>query len=125
VALKLPRGESLKGGDLLATLDGGAIEVVASPENVLHVESASSQELARAAYHLGNRHAAVQVGHSFLRIIDDAVLEKLLRGLGARVTRIKAPFEPEAGAYGAAHDHASADNRVDHDYGHRGTRQQE
>ena len=111
VAVKLPRGESLKGGDLLATTDGGAIEVVAAPENVLHVESVSSQELARAAYHLGNRHAAVQVGHGFLRIVEDAVLEKLLLGLGAKVTRIKAPFEPETGAYGGAHDHASAERQ--------------
>jgi urease accessory protein len=122
VALKLPRGESLKAGDLLATLDGGAIEVVAAPENVLHVESASSQELARAAYHLGNRHAAVQVGHGFLRIVEDTVLEKLLRSLGAKVTRIKAPFEPETGAYGGAHDHTGDEQLGGRDDGRRNPR---
>ncbi|MEO6162861.1 MAG: urease accessory protein UreE [Candidatus Binatia bacterium] len=125
VALKLPRGESLKGGDLLATLDGSAIEVVAAPEQLLHVECASSQELARAAYHLGNRHAAVQVGQNFLRIVEDAVLEKLLHGLGVTVTRITAPFEPETGAYGNSHDHASAVRQGQSDGSRRGGQQQE
>jgi urease accessory protein len=99
----------LRGGDLLAAPDGGAIEVAAAPEKVLHVVCASSLELARAAYHLGNRHAAVQLGDGFLRIIEDAVLEEMLSGLGAQVTKIKAPFEPEPGAYGGAHAHASDD----------------
>jgi urease accessory protein len=109
VALKLRRGETLRGGDLLAAPNGGAIEVAAAPEKVLHVVCSSSLELARAAYHLGNRHAAVQLGSGFLRIIDDAVLEEMLRGLGAKVTKIEAPFEPEPGAYGGAHAHASDD----------------
>ena len=107
VALKLRRGETLRGGDLLAAPDGGAIEVSAAPEKVLHVVCSSSLELARAAYHLGNRHAAVQLGHGFLRIIEDAVLEEMLRGLGAKLTKIEAPFEPEPGAYGGGHAHAS------------------
>ncbi len=68
VALRLRRGETLRGGDLLAAPDGGAIEVSAAPEKVLHVECSSPLELARAAYHLGNRHAAVQLGNGFLRI---------------------------------------------------------
>jgi len=108
VALKLRRGETLRGGDLLAA-PGGAIEVAAAPEKVLHVVCSSSLELARAAYHLGNRHAAVQLGQGFLRIIDDAVLAEMLRGLGAKVTKIEAPFEPEPGAYGGAHPHASGE----------------
>lgn len=109
VALKLRRGETLRGGDLLAAPNGGAIEVAAAPEKVLHVVCSSSLELARAAYHLGNRHAAVQLGQGFLRIIEDAVLEELLRGLGAKVTKIEAPFEPEPGAYGGGHVHTSDD----------------
>jgi urease accessory protein len=109
VALKLPRGETLRGGDLLAAPNGGAIEVAAAPEKVLHVVCSSSLELARAAYHLGNRHAAVQLGNGFLRIVYDAVLEEMLRGLGVKVTKVEAPFEPEPGAYGGAHTHASGD----------------
>jgi urease accessory protein len=107
VALMLPRGEILRGGDLVAASDGRAIEVLAQPEKLLHIESA---QLARVAYHLGNRHVPVQVGAGFLRIAADHVLEEMARQLGARVSEIEAPFEPEAGAYAAGghghhHDH--------------------
>ena len=95
-ALILPRGEILRGGDLLAAVDGRVVEVVALPERLLHIEG---DNLARIAYHLGNRHVPVQVGEGFLRITEDHVLEALARRLGARVTLILAPFEPEAGAY--------------------------
>lgn len=103
VALSLPRGEILRGGDLLAGSDGRVIEVVALPESVLHVECSSPAELARAAYHLGNRHVPVQVGQNFLRLAANHVLEDMLRGLGARVSAMEAPFEPEAGAYAGGH----------------------
>ncbi len=108
VALLLPRGEILRGGDLVAASDGRAIEVLAQPEKLLHIESA---QLARVAYHLGNRHVPVQVGAGFLRIAADHVLEEMAKKLGARVSSIEAPFEPEAGAYasgghGHHHDHA-------------------
>jgi urease accessory protein len=105
VALVLPRGEVLRGGDLVTASDGRVIEVVAETEKVLHVECASPKGLARAAYHLGNRHVPVQVGEGFLRIGADHVLEEMLRGLGAKVKPMEAPFEPEAGAYGAGHHH--------------------
>lgn len=121
VALMLPRGEVLRGGDLLVASDGRVIEVAASPEAVVHVECASPTELAKAAYHLGNRHVAVQVGEGFLRIAADHVLEEMLRGLGARLTPMQAPFEPEAGAYsGGGHSHAHEEGghggRI-HEYG--------
>jgi urease accessory protein len=101
VALSLPRGNVLRGGDVVNTTDGRPIEIVAAPEKLLHIESTS---LAKIAYHLGNRHVPVQVGEAFLRIAEDHVLENMLRGLGARVSHVEAPFEPEAGAYG--HHHA-------------------
>jgi urease accessory protein len=99
VALRLPRGQRLRDGDLLAASDGRVIEVVAAPERLLHVQCATVSELLRAAYHLGNRHAPVEIGDGFLRVPEDHVLATLLRGLGARPARIQAPFEPEAGAY--------------------------
>jgi len=99
VALKLKRGEALHAGDLLAAPDGSAIEVSAAPEKVIQVDCASPLELARAAYHLGNRHAAVQLGNSFLRILEDPVLAEMLSGLDAKLTRIEVPFDPETGAY--------------------------
>jgi urease accessory protein len=102
VALMLPRGEILRGGDLVTASDGRVIEVVASPEKLLHVET---KELAKAAYHLGNRHVPVQVGDTFLRIAEDHVLEEMLVKLGAKVSHVEAAFEPEAGAYAGGHQH--------------------
>jgi urease accessory protein len=111
VAIELPRGQVLRGGDWVIASDGRAIEVVAAVEKVLHVECDSPQALARAAYHLGNRHVPVQVGDGWLRIAADHVLARMLEGLGARLTPMDAAFEPEAGAYGAHHRH---DNESGH-----------
>jgi urease accessory protein len=108
--LMLPRGEILRGGDKLLAADGRVVEVIAQPENVVHIVCADATQLARAAYHLGNRHVPVQVGDGFLRIAADHVLEDMLRGLGATLTPMHEPFEPEAGAYGAhggGHHHHS------------------
>jgi urease accessory protein len=110
VALLLSRGEILRGGDLLRAADGRVVEIVAAPENVLHVECATPQALARAAYHLGNRHVPVQVENGFLRLAKDHVLEDMLRGLGLMVSHLVAPFEPEAGAYGGGHHHHGAEH---------------
>ena len=114
VALILPRGHVLRGGDRVTATDGREVEIVAAPEKLLHIESA---ELARVAYHLGNRHVPLQVGPGFLRIAEDHVLEELARKLGARVTRVEAPFEPEAGAYGHQHDEMGHGGRI-HDHHH-------
>jgi urease accessory protein len=99
--LLLPRGDILRGGDKLLASDGRIVEVIAQPEDVLHVECANATALTRAAYHLGNRHVPVQVGEGFLRIAADHVLADMLKGLGATLTSMHAPFEPEAGAYGS------------------------
>jgi len=103
VGLILPRGEILRGGDLVTASDGRVIEIVAEPEKVLHIETT---DLARVAYHLGNRHVPVQVGEGFLRITEDHVLEEMVQKLGAKVSHVEAPFEPESGAYaGGGHQH--------------------
>ena len=111
VAIALPRGEVLRGGDWVVASDGRVIEVIAETERILHVECEDAEHLARAAYHLGNRHVPLQVGPGWLRLAADHVLEEMLNGLGARVTSLDAPFEPEAGAYGAHHRH---DNESGH-----------
>ena len=106
VALHLPRGEILRGGDMVVASDGRIIEVKAAAEKLLHITAASANALTKAAYHLGNRHVAVEVGDGWLRIAADHVLEDMLRGLGATVKGMDAPFEPEPGAYseiGRAH----------------------
>jgi urease accessory protein len=114
VALILARGRVLRGGDRVAATDGREVEIVAAPEKLLHIESA---ELARVAYHLGNRHVPLQVGPGFLRIAEDHVLEEMARKLGARVSHVEAPFEPEAGAYGHQHDEMGHGGRI-HDHFH-------
>jgi len=114
VALILPRGKVLRGGDRVTATDGREVEIVAAPEKLLHIEST---ELARVAYHLGNRHVPLQVGQGFLRIAEDHVLEEMARKLGARVSHGAAPFEPEAGAYGHQHDEMGHGGRI-HDHFH-------
>jgi urease accessory protein len=111
VAIVLPRGEVLRGGDWVVASDGRVIEVVAAREQVLHVLCAAPQGLTRAAYHLGNRHVPVQVGDGWLRIAADHVLEEMLEGLGATVSSTLAPFEPEAGAYARPHGHGNESGR--------------
>jgi urease accessory protein len=103
VGLLLERGRVLRGGDRLLAGDGRVIEVVAAYEALLEGRSTDPLLLARAAYHLGNRHVAVQVGSDadggWLRFAADHVLRDMVAGLGLPVTEIVAPFEPEAGAY--------------------------
>lgn len=105
VGLFLPRGTILRGGDRLLAKDGRIVRVVAAPEDLLEVRCRDAQDLARAAYHLGNRHVAVQVGPEWLRLQSDHVLENMLVGLGCQVRAVTAPFEPEAGAYAPGHQH--------------------
>lgn len=105
VGLFLERGTVLRGGDYLISNDGRVILVLAAAEKVLKVTCASPQDLARAAYHLGNRHVPVEVGEGWLRLGADHVLAEMLHGLGAKVSEEFSPFEPEAGAYGGGHQH--------------------
>ena len=98
--LMLPRGLLLRGGDLLTTDDGSeVIEVIAAPESVSVVRCADPFLLARACYHLGNRHVPLQIMPGELRYHHDHVLDDMLRQFGLKVTFASLPFEPEAGAY--------------------------
>ena len=99
--LFLPRGTVLRGGDRLEANDGRVVEVIAAPEPLLEAVSGDPLLLTRAAYHLGNRHVAVEMKPGRLRFGADHVLGEMLRGLGLKVTEVEAPFEPESGAYGS------------------------
>lgn len=110
--LMLERGTLLRGGDCLLASDGRVIEVIAAPEDVSVVTAADPWQLARAAYHLGNRHISVQVGSGWLRYLHDHVLDDMVRGLGFIVTKEQQPFEPEAGAY----SHSGAGNTHHHSF---------
>ena len=103
--VKTERGAVLRGGEFLQSEDGRKVCVVAAPEKVIHVTCADQFGLTRAAYHLGNRHVAVEIGDGYLRIAADHVLGEMLLGLGAKLRELEAPFEPESGAYGGGHSH--------------------
>ena len=101
--LFLPRGSVLRDGDFLQADDGRIVKVTAKAEQVLQIGCGDAVQLARIAYHLGNRHVALQVGSGWLRIANDYVLRQMVEGLGAIVVLTDAAFEPEAGAYGGHH----------------------
>ena len=104
-ALMLDRGIVLRGGDLLKASNGSVIRVISADEPVMHVTADTPLLLARAAYHLGNRHVPLQVGEGWLRLEQDHVLKEMLLGLGLQIEELDLPFEPEAGAYGGGHRH--------------------
>jgi len=104
-ALIVERGRVLRGGDRLRLEDGREIEIVAADESLLEARSDDALLIAKAAYHLGNRHVAVQVLDGRLRFLADHVLGKMVEGLGLNVSALVAPFEPEGGAYGHHHAH--------------------
>jgi urease accessory protein len=109
VGLFLERGQApLHDGECLKAEDGRVVRVRARTETLLHVTCANAFELTRAAYHLGNRHVALQLGEGWLRLPDDYVLQAMLEQLGATVERIEAPYQPEHGAYGGGHHHSHA-----------------
>jgi urease accessory protein len=122
VGLFLERGTILRGGDCLQADDGRIVRIVAAPEALMEVASGDARALARAAYHLGNRHTPVEIGGGWLRFASDHVLAEMLRGLGLEVRTLSSPFEPEAGAYTAGHHHHSGEARhagIIHDFGQR------
>ncbi len=104
--LKLPRGTVLREGDVLRSEDNQYVQVRAAAELVSIIHCTDAQQLAKAAYHLGNRHVWVQVGSGWLRYLHDHVLDEMLAGLGMEVATEQAPFEPEAGAYSSDTTHA-------------------
>lgn len=113
VGIFLERGTVLRGGDLLQANDGRIVEVMAASESVMEVRSGDPLVLARAAYHLGNRHVAVQLAPGMLRFVKDHVLGEMVSGLGLDVAEALAAFEPESGAYGGHGGHGhSADGAV-------------
>jgi urease accessory protein len=108
--LDLSHAAMLRDGDGLVLDDGSIVRVVGKPEPLVEIVAASEPDRARIAWHLGNRHVEVQVIGDKLRIRRDHVLEAMLRGLGARLVPIEAPFDPEQGAY--AHWHGEGDGHV-------------
>jgi urease accessory protein len=115
--LDLPRAVVLAEGDGLGLEGGGYLRIRAAAEALAEIECRDGAELARIAWHLGNRHLPMQVAGARLRIRWDHVIADMVAGLGARVSRIAAPFDPEAGAYAEA-GHGHHHDRDDDDPAH-------
>jgi len=103
--LDLPHATALRDGDGLVLDDGTIVRVSGKSELLVEITATSAAELARLAWHIGNRHTEMQIVGDKLRIRRDHVLEDMLRGLGAHLTPVEAPFDPEGGAYARDHEH--------------------
>jgi urease accessory protein len=114
--LDLPQATALHDGDGLVLDDGTIVRVVGRPEALVEIAAANGHDLARLAWHIGNRHVDVQIVGERMRIRRDHVIEEMLHGLGAQLSPIAAPFDPEHGAYDQhSHGHSHDDG---HQHGH-------
>jgi len=118
--LDLAEARALKDGDGLSLATGGFVRVKAAPEPLVEVTGKDPQHLLRLAWHLGNRHLPAEIAEGRILIRHDHVIIRMLEGLGATLTKVDAPFNPEGGAYGEhnrAPDHPHGHHH-DHDHHH-------
>jgi urease accessory protein len=117
--LDLKEAAMLRGGDGLRLEDGRIVEVVAAPEPLAEIRAPDALGLMRLAWRLGARHLDVELMPKALRIRRDPAVEEMVKGLGARVVALEAPFNPEGGAYvqAEARPHAH-DHGHEHEHGH-------
>jgi len=115
IGVDLPPGTLLRHGDRLLRAAGRIVAIEAAPERLLEVHAHDAIELARIAYHIGNRHVPVQIGDGFVRLLPDHVLQAMIERLGGHVHEVSVGFQPESGAYGHSHVHHQHD-----DQGHGG-----
>ncbi|CAB5664315.1 Urease accessory protein UreE [Comamonas aquatica] len=127
LAIFLPRGQAVRGGDVLVAEDGSLIRAIAAPQRVLKITACATHgtafDLVRAAYHLGNRHVPIELQPDHLKIEPDHVLADMLRSLHMTVVAADLPFEPEGGAYGGhvthdGHSHHHHSHGAGHAHGH-------
>ena len=100
--------QSLGDGDALVLEDGRLVRISAAAEELYAV---AGSDLARLAWHIGNRHTPCQIEAGRLLIQRDKVIGHMLEHLGARLEEVSEPFTPEGGAYGHGRTHA-------HEHGH-------
>jgi urease accessory protein len=116
--LDLPEAAVLRDGDGLALEDGGFVLVRAAPEPLIEITAETPAQLARLAWHLGNRHLPTRIEAGRLLIRDDHVIVEMLRGLGATLRRVSEPFDPEGGAYGEHNRQPSHPHGHHHEHHH-------
>jgi urease accessory protein len=117
VLLDFDRPVTLRDGDGLVLNDGTIVLVSGMPEPLAEIVAPSPRDFVRIAWHLGNRHTDVQIAGQRIRIRRDHVLEEMLRGLGATVTAIEAPFDPQA-TIPHSHDHPHGHEHHHHGHAH-------
>ena len=114
ILVDLPEAVRFQSGDVLMLDDGRLLEVIAAEEYLLEIRTQDAQQLARLAWHIGNRHLPAQIEHDRILIQRDHVMAEMLARLGAQLTEISEPFEPEAGAYARSdsggYQHQDADH---------------
>jgi urease accessory protein len=110
--LSVPAAVTLRSGDAVKLPDGRLVEVMGAPEALLEISGTSADQLLHIAWQLGNRHAAIQISGSRLRVRQDHDVLHLVQGLGGKVRAIEAAFDPEGAAYLEA--------KADHVHGHAG-----
>jgi urease accessory protein len=116
--LDLAQATLLAEGDGLVLEEGGFVAVCAAPEDLVEITAATPELLARAAWHIGNRHFPAELRAASILIRDDHVMVDMLKGLGMSVRHVRAPFNPEGGAYAAEGHGHSHDHGHHHDHDH-------
>ncbi len=112
VLLDLPQAVAMADGDGLQLDDGRLLKIQAAAELVVEVRHKDPTRLMRLAWHLGNRHLPTEIRGQVVRIRPDHVIEEMLYRLGADLVNVRAPFQPEGGAY--------RDDGHHHEHDHRG-----
>ncbi len=116
VLLDLPKAVAMADGDGLQLEDGRWLRVQAAAELIVEIRHKDPDQLARLAWHLGNRHLPTEIRTQALRIRPDHVIEDMLHGFGANLVKIQVPFQPEGGAYGShRHHHDHVDGERHHE----------
>jgi urease accessory protein len=114
ILLDLPKAVAMADGDGLQLEDGRWLMVRAAAEHIVEIRHKDPNQLVRLAWHLGNRHLPTEIRDQVLRIRPDHVIENMLCGFGAELTRVQASFQPEGGAYAGDHGHHHSHNDGGH-----------
>lgn len=121
ILLDLDKATVLNDGDALKLEDGSLVLVRAAPEKLVRITAHNPKRLMKVAWHIGNRHTPAEIGEEEIFIQADHVLEEMVRGLGAEVSAVERPFQPERGAYdqgGHGHQHGPDHAHQGHDHAH-------
>jgi urease accessory protein len=104
LALSLPRGTVLRGGDCLVSDDTQTVvAVVERPEAVFVIVPGSPPDWALYAYHVGNRHQPLMIASDGIVCPDMPGVEQVLQQYHIPYTRSMRPFTPASADAGHRH----------------------